>query len=99
MMKPDSLFDFSGKVVLVTGGPRGLGYQMVKSHAARGAYAELGQTDILVNNAGMPPPCPSHEISESLFNSVINPNFKAPFPLASQIGHRMAQGSGGSSST
>lgn len=31
------LFDLSGKVALVTGGSRGLGYQMVKAFAARGA--------------------------------------------------------------
>lgn len=33
----DPLFDFSGKVVLVTGGSRGLGYQMVMAFAERGA--------------------------------------------------------------
>lgn len=33
----DPLFDFTDKVVLVTGGSRGLGYQMVKAFAARGA--------------------------------------------------------------
>ena len=36
-MIPDPLFDFSGKVALVTGGSRGLGYRMVKALAARGA--------------------------------------------------------------
>jgi len=33
----DRLFDFTGQVVLVTGGSRGLGYQMVKAFAERGA--------------------------------------------------------------
>lgn len=140
-MPIDPLFDFTGKVILVTGGSRGLGYQMVKAFAERGAdiiiasrkrekceevadevralgrralafgahvgkwaecdalieaaYAEFGHVDVLINNAGMSPPCPSHEMPETLFDSVMNLNFKGPFRLASQIGHRMAQADGG----
>lgn len=137
----DPLFDFTGKVLLVTGGSRGLGYQMVKAFAQRGAdviiasrklencekvaaecralgrramafsfhagrwddcdalieaaYREFGRIDILVNNAGMSPACPSHDIAESLFDSVLNLNFKGPFRMASQVGHRMSQADGG----
>jgi NAD(P)-dependent dehydrogenase (short-subunit alcohol dehydrogenase family) len=38
-MAIDPLFDFSGKIIVVTGGSRGLGYQMVKAFAERGAEA------------------------------------------------------------
>jgi NAD(P)-dependent dehydrogenase (short-subunit alcohol dehydrogenase family) len=140
-MAPDPLFDLTGKIALITGGSRGLGYQMVKAFAERGAdiiiasrklencatvanevralgrralaisahvgkwdecdrlieasYAEFGRVDILVNNAGMSPACPSYDVSESLFDSVLNLNFKGPFRLASQIGKRMMDGDGG----
>ena len=137
----DPLFDFTSKVALVTGGSRGLGYQMVKAFAARGAdviiasrklenceavaeecralgrkalavsahvgkwaecdrlieqaYAAFGRVDILVNNAGMSPRMPSHEVSEALFDSVVNLNFKGPFRLASQVAKRMFDSGGG----
>ncbi len=137
----DPLFDFTGKVALVTGGSRGLGREIVLALAQRGAdviiasrkleaceavaeecralgrkalaiachagkwddidkliaasYAAFGRVDILFNNAGMGPRAPSHEVSEALFDSVVNLNFKGPFRMASQIAHRMAQGNGG----
>ena len=135
------LFDFSGKTVLVTGGSRGLGYEMVKAFAEQGAdiiivsrkldaceevaeevrklgrkalalsahcgkweeidpmiekaYEAFGKVDILVNNAGMSPRVPSHEVPETLFDSVLSLNFKGPFRIGSQIGKRMANGDGG----
>ncbi len=137
----DPLFDFTDQVILITGGSRGLGYQMAKAFALRGAnliiasrkadacetvadevramgrralavsahvgkwdgcdrlidtaYAEFGRVDVLINNAGMGPRCASHEVTEQLFDSVVNLNFKGPFRLASQIAHRMQQGDGG----
>jgi NAD(P)-dependent dehydrogenase (short-subunit alcohol dehydrogenase family) len=59
------------------------------------AYKEFGRVDILVNNAGMSPRVPSHEMTESLFDSVVNLNFKGPFYLGAQVAKRMMDGDGG----
>ncbi len=131
----------SARHVLVTGGSRGLGLEMVRAFADNGAdviiasrkienceeaakevrakgrralahaahvgkwsdidglidaaYKEFGRVDILVNNAGMSPRVPSHEMPESLFDSVMNLNFKGPFYLGAQIAKRMMDGDGG----
>lgn len=59
------------------------------------AYEAFGRIDILVNNAGMSPRIPSHEMPESLFDSVMNLNFKGPFYLSAQVAKRMMDGDGG----
>ncbi|MFV8816959.1 SDR family NAD(P)-dependent oxidoreductase [Haliea sp. E17] len=59
-------------------------------------YAAFGRLDILINNAGMSPACPSAEVSEKLFDAVMNLNFKGPFRLASLVGQRMREDGGGS---
>ncbi|MEY2756820.1 MAG: hypothetical protein RIR33_598 [Pseudomonadota bacterium] len=137
----DPLFDLSGRIVLVTGGSRGLGLEMVRAFAARGAdviiasrkldaceaaaedvrqlgrraialsvnmshwdqagrlaetaWAAFGRLDILVNNAGMSPRMPSHDMSEELFDKVMDLNFKGPFRLAALIARKMYDGDGG----
>ncbi|MAC59489.1 MAG: short-chain dehydrogenase [Novosphingobium sp.] len=59
------------------------------------AWDAFGRVDILVNNAGMSPAQPSHEVTEKLFDSVVNLNFKGPFRIASLMAHRMSEGKGG----
>ncbi|MCW2791779.1 MAG: short-chain dehydrogenase/reductase [Nocardioides sp.] len=61
------------------------------------AYDAFGNVDVLVNNAGLAPTYPSlEEVSEELFDKVMNVNLKGPFRLSALIGTRMAQGDGGS---
>ncbi|HUE59492.1 MAG TPA: SDR family oxidoreductase [Acidimicrobiales bacterium] len=45
-MNIDPLFDFTGKIALVTGGSRGLGYQMVRGFAERGADVVIASRKI-----------------------------------------------------
>jgi NAD(P)-dependent dehydrogenase (short-subunit alcohol dehydrogenase family) len=42
----DPLFDFTGKIALVTGGSRGLGYKMVRAFAERGADVVIASRKI-----------------------------------------------------
>jgi NAD(P)-dependent dehydrogenase (short-subunit alcohol dehydrogenase family) len=64
---------------------------------AEAAYDKFGKVDILVNNAGMSPLYNSLvEITEELYDKVINVNLRGPFRLSSIIGTRMAEGDGGS---
>jgi NAD(P)-dependent dehydrogenase (short-subunit alcohol dehydrogenase family) len=133
----DAVFDLTGKVVVVTGGSRGLGREIATAVARQGAdvviasrkleaceetatairnetgrqamayavhvgrwdelepftdavYARFGRVDVLFNNAGMSPLYDKlTDVSEKLFDSVVNLNFKGPFRLAALIGERM----------
>lgn len=61
------------------------------------AYAHFGHLDVLINNAGMSPLYPSlSEISEALFDKIMNLNLKGPFRLSALVGERMQQRGKGS---
>lgn len=62
---------------------------------ADNVYKEWGRIDILVNNAGKSPAVPSHEVTEKLFDMVVDLNFKGPFRLAANIAQRMKDAGGG----
>lgn len=136
------VIDMSGKIVLITGGSRGMGRAMALGFAAAGAdvaitsrkiescqevaaeveamgrrafvhaahvgywdqcdalveavYDHYGRVDVLINNAGMSPLYDRPvDISEALFDKVIDVNLKGPFRLCAAIGQRMLDGDGG----
>ncbi|MDB6002915.1 MAG: lvr 3 [Rhizobacter sp.] len=140
----DELFDLTGRVVLVTGGSRGLGREMVLAAARCGAdvvvasrnedacvavarevedtigraalsfgvhvgrwdqlpglvdaaYDRFGRVDVLINNAGMSPVYDTlTDVTEKLFDTVVNLNLKGPFRLSSLVGERMVEAGRGS---
>ncbi|MGB3351210.1 MAG: SDR family NAD(P)-dependent oxidoreductase [Mycobacterium sp.] len=139
----DKLFDLTDRVVLVTGGSRGLGREMAFAAAHSGAdvivasrkydacvataeeisaatgrtafpyqvhvghwdeldglvdacYDRFGRVDVLVNNAGMSPVYDKlTDVTEKLFDAVMNLNLKGPFRLAALVGERMVAAGGG----
>ena len=140
---PQRLFDLTDRVVLVTGGSRGLGREMafaaahcgadvvvasrkydncvataaeIAAHTGRtampyavhvGRWAELdglvdavyerfGRLDVLINNAGMSPTYDTlADVTEKLFDTVVNLNLKGPFRLAVLAAERMVADGGG----
>ncbi len=64
---------------------------------ARRALDHFGKVDILVNNAGMSPIYPSIvEITEALYDKVMDVNLKGAFRLSAVLGNAMMEGDGGS---
>jgi NAD(P)-dependent dehydrogenase (short-subunit alcohol dehydrogenase family) len=60
-------------------------------------YERFGRLDVLVNNAGMSPQYDRVvDVSERLFDSVLNLNLKGPFRLSALAGTRMHDNGGGS---
>jgi len=68
----------------------------VESLAER-AYDKMGRIDILVNNAGMSL-LYDHvsNVSEAMWDKVVDLNLKGPFRLTAIVGTKMAAGNGGS---
>ena len=58
---------------------------------------EFGHVDVLVNNAGMSPLYDKLvNVTEPLYDKVLDVNLKGPFRLSALVGSRMAEGDGGS---
>src|ERR1700724_283515 len=144
MTYAERLFDLTDRVVLITGGSRGLGREMAFAVARSGAdvviasrnmdncvatakeietetgrsampyqvhvgrwdqldglvdasYDRFGKIDTLINNAGMSPLYEKlTDVTEKLFDAVINLNLKGPFRLAALVGERMVAAGRGS---
>ncbi|HTN81295.1 MAG TPA: glucose 1-dehydrogenase [Acidimicrobiales bacterium] len=64
---------------------------------ADAAYDRFGHVEILVNNAGMSPLYDAlADVTEPLYDKVLDVNLKGPFRLSALVGTRMARGDGGS---
>jgi NAD(P)-dependent dehydrogenase (short-subunit alcohol dehydrogenase family) len=60
-------------------------------------YQQFGRVDVLINNAGKSPLYDRPvDISERLYDSVLDLNLKGPFRLTALIGQRMMDAGGGS---
>ena len=60
-------------------------------------YERMGRCDVLVNNAGMSPLYGKlTDVSEELFDKVVQVNLRGPFRLSALFGERMAAEDGGS---
>jgi len=131
-------FSLHGKVAVVTGAARGIGYASARALAAAGARTVLlgrdraaleelarqieatggstlsyvadvtdaaqrdaafdatlrtcGRIDALINNAGVEQPCASLEVTEPLWDRILDTNLKAAFFCAQAAARRMSGG-------
>lgn len=61
------------------------------------AYQRFGKVDTLINNAGMSPLYDKlTDVTEKLFDAVVNLNLKGPFRLSALVGERMVAAGRGS---
>jgi NAD(P)-dependent dehydrogenase (short-subunit alcohol dehydrogenase family) len=64
---------------------------------AQFAWKEFGRVDVLVNNAGMSPLYDKlTNVTDALYDKVMQVNLRGPFRLSALIGERMAADNGGS---
>jgi NAD(P)-dependent dehydrogenase (short-subunit alcohol dehydrogenase family) len=60
-------------------------------------YERFGKVDVLINNAGMSPIYDKlTDVTEKLFDAVVNLNLKGPFRLSALVGERMVAAGRGS---
>jgi len=77
--------DFKDKIVLITGGSRGLGRSMALGFARKGAHIAIVSRKLEV----------CEQVTEELFDKVVGVNLKGPFRLSANVGKRMVEeGSG-----
>jgi NAD(P)-dependent dehydrogenase (short-subunit alcohol dehydrogenase family) len=94
--------EFAEELTSVTGvEARGLGAHVghwdALSDLAEASWDAFGKVDVLINNAGMSPLYDSiTDVTEALFDKVLDVNLKGPFRLTALLGSRMAEADGGS---
>jgi NAD(P)-dependent dehydrogenase (short-subunit alcohol dehydrogenase family) len=73
-----------------------VGYWEQCDALVKAVYARFSRIDVLINNAGMSPIYSSpSDITEALYDKVLDVNLKGPFRLCASIGQRMVENGGG----
>ena len=88
MKTSDVSFDFTGKVVVVTGGSRGIGLEVVKSFLNSGAVV-YESVDFLINVAGTNLSCPIEDIDGDEWDRVMSTNLKSFYYTSKLVVEKM----------